>query len=58
MAVEKSISGPVVRKVVSAIQRIVIFLTAEEGRGVLNSQEIVSDLNSKVLNFNMGFSSY
>ena len=51
------------RKVGIVIQRIVIFSTAAERHKrndiwILNLQEINSDFNSKMLNFNMGFTSY
>ena len=58
--------GPIVRNVDSGIQRIVIFFSIAPERHkkhvttsvILTSQEIKSDLNSKILNFNMGFTSY
>ena len=57
--------GPVVRKVDSAIGRIVIFLTGAERHKlkamkprILNSQEVKSIFNSKIVNFITSFTSY
>ena len=56
--------GAIVRKLDNTIHRIVIFSTAVKRHkkvvtpGILNSQEMKSDFNSKMLNFSMGFTSH
>ena len=54
---EVMVIEPVVRKVDSAIHRIVTFQKAMIP-GILNSQEIKTDFNFKTLKFNVGFTSY
>ena len=54
---EVMVIEPVVRKVDSAIHEIVTFQKAMTPE-ILNSQEIKTDFNSKMLKFNAGFTSY
>ena len=54
----QNVQGQVVRKMDSAINRIVIFQLPQKrikSNAILSSKEIKSDFNSKMLIFNIGF---